>query len=193
MSTVLAGLARIESCQGVSFVRVSPSAELGPAVRRELLSWLERYRQLALGDSSWAYPGFADLVAEHGVFYSPAPWTGEVRQEPGRCFKAASAHAERSALVYAEGYALARSAVPFVVFEHAWCVGGDGRAVDPALPDGMVQGYLGVPLNGAFRREQQRLRGTDAVFVSDPRNLFGGVNEVVLRAGLPEGAVASPR
>ncbi|WP_146051047.1 hypothetical protein [Streptomyces noursei] len=157
--------------------------------KRGIAEWLEKYRQLRVGDSSWAYRSFADLVAEHGVFYSPASWPLSDEQQPGRCFKAARECSERTAWTYAEGFVLAPSAAPFIVFEHAWCLTGDGRVADPSLPDGMAEGYLGIPLSGKFCREQRGLRATDAVFASDPSNPLTGINDYILRVGLPQHAV----
>ncbi|MDR6980943.1 hypothetical protein J2X68_007685 [Streptomyces sp. 3330] len=89
-----------------------------------------------------------------------------------------------------EGFVLVPSAAPFSSFEHAWCLTADGKVADPSLPDGTATGYFGIPLQDVFRREQQTLRGTDSVFVSDPINPLASVNEAVLRAGLLPHAVA---
>ncbi|MEU9413713.1 hypothetical protein AB0E08_49655 [Streptomyces sp. NPDC048281] len=128
-------------------------------------------------------------MADHGVFHEPAPWTHGGRHQPGRCFKNASEWAEQAGFTYVEGFVLVPSAAPFSCFEHAWCLTDDGVA-DPSLPDGAAIGYAGIPLTHAFRREQQALRGTDAVLASDPKNPLAGVNEAVLRTGLPPHAVA---
>ncbi|MFI8343929.1 hypothetical protein ACIF8W_28205 [Streptomyces sp. NPDC085639] len=158
----------------------------------ELVAWLGRYAQLGTGDKSWPYRSLADLVTEHGRFYRPEPWPMNDAQQPGHCFKAASEWADRMGWTYVEGFVLVPSAAPFTVFEHAWCLDGKGQVADPALPDGKAQGYLGIPVTADFRHAQQRLRGTDAVFTSDPSNPQASVNEHILRAGLPENAVAHP-
>ncbi|NIY64075.1 hypothetical protein SMALB_2023 [Streptomyces malaysiensis] len=63
-----------------------------------------------------------------------------------------------------------------------WCLTGESRDVDPALPDGTAAVYWGLPLTDAFRHSQGR--GGDAVltFGRDP---LLGVNTEVLRDGLP--------
>ncbi|MFJ2397353.1 hypothetical protein ACIOTI_31945 [Streptomyces sp. NPDC087843] len=142
-----------------------------------------------MGDTSWSYRCFADLVADHGRFYRPALWPMTDPHQPGCCFRAASEWADRAGWTYVEGFALVPSAAPFVVFDHAWCLTQQGQVADPALPDGMATGYLGIALDAGFRREQQRTRATDAVFVSDPSNPLAGVNEQILRSGLPKGAL----
>ncbi|MFD4605968.1 hypothetical protein ACFWPQ_49190 [Streptomyces sp. NPDC058464] len=157
---------------------------------QELHRWLELYRQLRLGDSSWAHQSFADLVAACGSFQRPTSWTYGGIQQPGECFKTATAWAENAGWTYVEGFALVPSAAPFTCIEHAWCLTDDGVA-DPSLPDGTATGYVGIPLTHTFRREQQALRGTDAVFVSDPKNVLAGINQDLLRSGLPPHALAS--
>ncbi|MFD9398226.1 hypothetical protein ACFWA4_05330 [Streptomyces sp. NPDC060011] len=151
---------------------------------QELAKWLALYGQLRVGDASWAYRSFADLVAEHGRFYPSAPWPQPDPPRPGQCFRAASEWADRAGWTYVEGFVLAPPVAPFTVFEHAWCLTQEGRVADPALPDGMATGYVGIPVSCAFRREQQGIRGTHAVFTSDPINPLAGVNEEVLRSGL---------
>ena len=158
--------------------------------RQELAEWVDKYRQLRVGDSSWAHCSVADLVAEHGIFYPPAPWPLNDPQQPGRCFKAAHEYAERNGWTYTEGFVLVPSAAPFSAFEHAWCLTNDGLVADPALPDGLAAGYFGIPLTDDFRRQQQRQRDTDAVFASDPSNPLAGTNDHILRTGLPRHALA---
>ncbi|MFE6946655.1 hypothetical protein [Streptomyces chartreusis] len=157
---------------------------------QELTSWLDRYRQLRIGHDTWAHRSFADLVAAYGSFFDPAPWLERGPQTPGQCFAAASHWADEEGWAYVEGFAIAPSAAPFTVFEHAWCVTDKGDVADPALPDGVVTGYFGIPLNSDFRREQQRLRATKAVFTSDPSNPLAGFNDQILRQGLPRHALA---
>lgn len=155
----------------------------GPQAQ-EFTKWLALYGQLQVGDASWAHRSFADLVAEQGRYYPPAPWPQPDPPRPGQCFRAASEWADRAGWTYVEGFALAPTAAPFTVFEHAWCVTQDGQVADPALPDGMVTGYVGIPVDSAFRHEQQGKRGTHAVFTSDPLNPLAGLNEDILRNGL---------
>ncbi|MGW2657026.1 hypothetical protein ACWC1D_25640 [Streptomyces sp. NPDC001478] len=159
--------------------------------QNELSQWLNKYGQLRVGDETWAYRSFADMVAEHGSFFAPAPWPMRHPQTPGRCFAAASEWSDRTGWAYAEGYVLVPSAVPFTVFEHAWCLTDEGKVADPALPDGLASGYLGIPITGKFRCEQQRSRNTKAVFVSDPINPLAGVNEKIFLTGLPPWALAT--
>ncbi|MER7805378.1 hypothetical protein ABTX71_34300 [Streptomyces parvulus] len=161
--------------------------------RRELKRWVGLYQQLGVGETSWVYRSFADLLADHGHYQAPAPWVHGGKQRPGRCFETASRWAEQEGWLYVEGLAYAPSAAPFSCFEHAWCLTADGLVADPSLPDGVATGYLGVPLTRAFRRQQQAARGTSAVLVSDPVNPFAGNNDRVLRTGLPEHALAHPR
>ncbi|WP_413754763.1 hypothetical protein [Streptomyces sp. MMBL 11-3] len=168
----------------------SPTAKPGTTkTEQELRRWLTLYQQLGPGDGTWAHPSFAHLVSAHGVYREPAPWTHGGVQQPGRCFETASQWAERTGWTYVEGFALLPAAAPFACFEHAWCMAGNTVA-DPSLPDGTAIGYIGIPITHAFRREQQARRGTDAVFVSDPKNPLAGINEDVLRAGLPPHALS---
>ncbi|MGW1976515.1 hypothetical protein [Streptomyces sp. NPDC001889] len=162
--------------------------------RGQFAQWLDRSRQRRVGDESWAYRSFADLVAEHGSFFSPAPWpAAEAHPKAGgRCFAAASEWSDRTGWTYAEGYAIVPSEVdPFPVFEHAWCLTGEGEVADPALPDGMATGYFGIPVSERFRREQQHSRATKAVFTQDPSNPLAGVNKLIFRTGLPRHALAT--
>ncbi|MFD7961192.1 hypothetical protein ACFV5J_10335 [Streptomyces zaomyceticus] len=138
-----------------------------------------------MGDETWAFRSFADLVAEHGSFFAPAPWPADVSASPGQCFAAASHWSDEVGWLYVEGFVLVPSAAPFTVFEHAWCLTDEGKVADPALPDHTASGYLGIPLTYDFRCEQQRIRQTNAVFVSDPVNPLAGVNEQILKTGLP--------
>ncbi|MET7944192.1 hypothetical protein [Streptomyces sp. NPDC005302] len=160
-----------------------------PARARELRRWLALYAKLQVGDASWAYRSFAQLVSDHGFYQQPSPWVHDGLQRPGQCFSTASQWAERAGWTYVEGYVLVPSAAPFSCFEHAWCLTDQGVA-DPCLPDGTAVGYVGIPLTDSFRRQQQALRATHAVFVADPVNPLAGINEDVLRAGLPSQAVA---
>ncbi|SHM52173.1 hypothetical protein [Streptomyces yunnanensis] len=172
---------------------IRSTAEDPGQVVQELTEWLDRYRQVQVGDASWAYRSFAALVAEPGTFYRSAPWPMSDPQQLGRCFKTASQWAERPGWTYVEGFALVPSAAPFNAVEHAWCLTGEGQVADPSLPDGMAVGYVGIPLSDGFRHEQQLLRATDAVFTSDPSNLLAGVNEQILRTGLPRHALVPGR
>ncbi|MFI6883837.1 hypothetical protein [Streptosporangium canum] len=96
--------------------------------------------------------------------------------------------AEAHDLIYVEGMALA-AGLPVGGFDHAWCVDArDGHhVIDPTLPDGWASAYVGVPLNGAYRRQQQGRRGGAAVFTVDS----GGWqdNAVALRDGVPAAAL----
>lgn len=145
------------------------------------------YRALRSGDDSWVYPSVADLVAEHGVFYAPSPWlAGKHPARTGYCFAAAQEWAEQEGWTYVEGYVLSPSAMPFIVFDHAWCLTPAGQVADPALPNGLATHYFGVPYTDAFRREQTDRRG-DAL-ITFGHKPFLGVNSRVLRDGLPPGA-----
>ncbi|MER5326569.1 hypothetical protein [Streptosporangium roseum] len=79
--------------------------------------------------------------------------------------------------------------LPVGGFDHAWCVNArDGHhVIDPTLPDGWASAYVGVPLSGAYRRQQQARRGGAAVFTVDP----GGWqdNAAALRDGVPTAAL----
>ncbi|MFD5516363.1 hypothetical protein [Streptomyces sp. NPDC127066] len=59
---------------------------------------------------------------------------------------------------------------------------------DPAIPDGWVLAYRGLPLTDTFRRAQGR--GSYAV-ITFGRDLFPGPNTAVLRDGLPSAALAT--
>ncbi|MGW3291054.1 hypothetical protein ACWDR3_41115 [Streptomyces sp. NPDC001002] len=159
---------------------------------QELRRWLELYGNMRVGDPSWVYRSFAELVADCGFYQQPAPWTQRSVQKPGQCFKAAREWAERPGWTYVEGYVLVPSAAPFSCFEHAWCLTDHGVA-DPSLPDGVAAGYIGIPLTDAFCRQQRAARATDAVFVSDPASPLAGINESILRTGLPSDAMARSR
>ncbi|MEU7322610.1 hypothetical protein AB0465_37590 [Streptomyces griseoviridis] len=140
-------------------------------------------------DRSWRHPTFADLVLEHGLWYAPAPWPAEHAwmPTPGRCFEAAHTWADREGWTYVEGYALVPGTWPTAAVEHAWCLTDTGRVADPALPDGFATAYLGVPLSHSFRAA--RPEGRDAVLTTGS-NMMLGPNTVVLRSGLPPGALA---
>ncbi|MFI9825270.1 hypothetical protein ACIHFC_33260 [Streptomyces sp. NPDC052013] len=167
-----------------------PASEDSQQPLEELTKWLELYRQLRVGDDTWAHRSFADLVTAYGSFFNPAPWLERGPQRPGHCFAAASHWADEKGWAYVEGFAVTPSNAVFTVFEHAWCLTDEGDVADPALPDGVATGYIGIPLSSSFRREQQRLRATKAVFTSDPSNPLAGFNEQILRQGLPRHALA---
>ncbi|MBM9624438.1 hypothetical protein [Streptomyces zhihengii] len=167
-----------------------PSTTHDNGAENELRRWMALYANLRIGDPSWAHSSIADLTATHGTYHDPSPWTRADEQQPGRCFEVATLWAERAGWTYIEGFALAPSAWPFPVFEHAWCLTADGLVADPALPDGTATGYFGIALSDAYRREQQSNRGTNAVFASDPANPLAGINEQALREGLPPSALA---
>lgn len=149
---------------------------------------LSLQRALRLGADGWAFPSVADLLAKHGVRFRPSPWPGG--EHPGRvgeCFAAAHEWADRMGWTYVEGLVHVPAAALWPVFDHAWCLTEDGSVADPALPDGLAAGYVGVPYSEAFRREQSGRRG-DALITFGRVAL--GANTSVLRDGLPAGAVA---
>lgn len=156
-----------------------------------LQTWIDRYRQVPLGDETWAYASFADLVARHGQSYEPAPWLMDEPQKPGQCFAASRRRAEEAGWTYVEGFVLVPSVVPFICFEHAWCLTPEGLVVDPAVADGLATAYVGVPLTDRFCSEQRELRQTDAVLAFDPLSPLAGANTLILRDGLPPYALAS--
>ncbi|MFI2790616.1 hypothetical protein [Kitasatospora sp. NPDC018614] len=47
--------------------RVTAEADQSSTAASDVLQeWIARYRQLPLGDRSWVYASFAELVARHG-------------------------------------------------------------------------------------------------------------------------------
>ncbi|MFD0480386.1 hypothetical protein ACFQ0B_78890 [Nonomuraea thailandensis] len=102
---------------------------------------------------------------------------------PGTCFATASRLADEHAdLLYVEGMVVA-DGVPFA-FDHAWCVSAaSDRVIESTLPDGAGLVYLGIALTDGYRREQQALRGVDAVITGGGINLADNVD--ALRVGLP--------
>ncbi|MEU2042753.1 hypothetical protein [Nocardia niwae] len=161
-----------------------------------LTAWIEAYQQLRIGDSSWSYRSFGDLLAAHGQFFFPDRWPSATPhpRRARQCFHAANEWADRNGWTYVEGLVYVPAAAPHeIVDDHAWCLTADGSVADPALPDGAAAGYIGIPITAEFRHNQRRARGTDAVFTADPANPFAGhVNEAILRHGLPADAVAAP-
>ncbi|MER5984354.1 hypothetical protein [Streptomyces sp. NPDC001787] len=83
-----------------------------------LQEWIARYRQLPLGDESWVYTSFAELVVHHGQAYEPAAWPMPDAQHPRRCFHVARRWAEEAGWTYVEGFVLVPSEIPFSGFEH---------------------------------------------------------------------------
>ncbi|MFJ4624559.1 hypothetical protein [Streptomyces sp. NPDC088812] len=151
---------------------------------------LEQLRALAL-DRSFTHPAFADLVLAHGRDYAPALWPAAAQAHPqraGDCFAGAHEWADDEGWTYCGGYALAAADPVIGAFEHAWCLIPEGRAADPAVPDGRVLAYRGLPLTDAFRRAQGR--GGHAV-ITFGRDLLTGPNLDVLRGGLPPDALAA--
>lgn len=157
----------------------------------EMARWIEILRTMPRGPQSWRHPSFADLVDTHGRFYTPAPWPLADAHRPGQCFKAATEGAHTHEWTYVEGLVLVPDAAPFEVFDHAWCLTNAGKVADPAIPNGLAVLYLGIPVTTTFRLDQQSRRGTYAVFTDDPDNPLAGVNEPVLRDGLPVDAIAT--
>jgi hypothetical protein len=169
---------------------VSQSADEAAETLQE---WIDRYRQVPIGDDSWVYASFAELVARHGQPYEPASWPKPAAQYPGRCFSVARRWAEDAGWTYVEGFVLVPSEIPFSGFEHAWCLTDEGKVADPALPDGWATAYFGVPLSDRFCREQRALRGTDAVLTFDTLKPWVGANTAILRDGLPPYAMSPTR
>ncbi|MEU3290469.1 hypothetical protein [Streptomyces longwoodensis] len=139
-------------------------------------------------DRSWTHPSFADLILTHGRDFDPAPWpVGAHPQRTGDCFTAAHEWAERAGWTYCEGYALSGDAI-IGAFEHAWCLTPDGRVADPAIPDGWVLAYCGLPLTDTFIRAQDR---GESPVITIPRDPYVGPNTAILRDGLPPDALAA--
>ncbi|MFD7835654.1 hypothetical protein [Streptomyces sp. NPDC059761] len=159
----------------------------------ELALWLDRFKQLRLGDETWAYHTFADLIDRHGAFYPPAPWpAGQHPQRTNQCFAAAHEWADRMGWTYVEGLALVPGSM-FPVFGHAWCLTPSGTVADPAIPDGWAAGYLGVPFSTRFRHTLRETRPGTALVTAGPLELgrpYYGPNTTILREGLPPGALA---
>ncbi|GGN46657.1 hypothetical protein [Streptomyces fuscichromogenes] len=161
----------------------------GPVHAGHLRAVLEQLRTLVpKRRRDWAYPTFAGLVLTHGRDFAPASWTaGTHPRRTGECFAAAHEWADREGWAYCEGYALAADPV-IGAFEHAWCLTPDGRVADPAIPDGWVLAYRGLPLTASFLRAQGR---GDAAVITLPRDMLVGPNAAVLRDGLPSDALAT--
>lgn len=126
------------------------------------------------------------LVLELGQWHHPTPLPGRMapwREQLKACFATAArlADAHPGELYYVEGYAdpgINGLAFPL---EHAWCVDGQGRVVDPTwAPVGVA--YLGVPLTPEFRHS--RLTGTSSSV------LLSTENADLYLQGLPIGAIA---
>ncbi|MFJ4526198.1 hypothetical protein ACIP4Y_35670 [Streptomyces sp. NPDC088810] len=94
----------------------------GETAADTLQKWIDPYRQLPLGDASWAYTSFADLVAQHGRSYEPAAWPMREGQLMGHCFSTSRRWAAKTGWTYVEGFVLVPSAIPFSGFDHAWCL-----------------------------------------------------------------------
>ncbi|MFF4661346.1 hypothetical protein [Streptomyces sp. NPDC001381] len=58
---------------------------------------------------------------------------------------------------------------------------------EPAIPDGWVLAYSGLPLADTFIRAQNR---GDHLVITVPRDTYTGPNTTVLRDGLPPDALA---
>jgi hypothetical protein len=160
-----------------------------PALDR-LLKFLHQLADLQRGAhrgrEAWRYDSFAELVLDLGRVFIPAPFPDDQqRGYPGQCFRNAARYADVTDLTYVEGVVLTQQ-LPFG-FDHAWTAAGDGRAVDPSLPDRMAVAYIGVPVTPVFRKAQQAARNVDAVFAQAP----GGwtENDEVLRTGVPAEAL----
>lgn len=134
------------------------------------------------------HPTLADLVLARGRDFAPAPWpSGPHPQRMGDCFAAAHTWANREGWTYCEGYALAVEPI-IGAFEHAWCLTPDGRVADPAVPDGWIAAYRGLPLSDTFIRTSDR---SDNAVITFGRNLSAGPNTALLRDGLPSGALVA--
>lgn len=134
---------------------------------------------------TWACASLAELLLAQGRLFTPAPRPPRFSAGvPGTCFATASRMAdEHPDLLYAEGMVLA-DGLPFA-FDHAWCVSAaSDHVIDSTLPDGAGLAYLGIVLTDDYRREQQALRGVDAVITGGGINLAD--NADALREGLPD-------
>jgi hypothetical protein len=155
-----------------------PALRLHQYARQEAAMWRS-------SRPGWRWASLSDLVADRGVFHTPAPWPGRrpPYARPGRCFATVTRYLDnpgrRPGLTYVEGLTLVEGE-PFP-FDHAWLTDADGRAFDPSLPDGMAVAYLGVPVPCEERRRIQQQRGTWAVFTACHDGWT--VNETVLKTG----------
>ncbi|GAA1613643.1 hypothetical protein GCM10009733_007200 [Nonomuraea maheshkhaliensis] len=139
---------------------------------------------------TWSYASLAELLLAQGRLFTPAPRPPRFAAgPPGTCFTTASRMADEHAdLLYVEGMVLA-DGVPFA-FDHAWCVSAESdHVIDSTLPDGAGLAYLGIALTDDYRREQQALRGLDAVITGGGINLAD--NADALREG-PSGHAWRP-
>ncbi|MFB4273452.1 hypothetical protein [Nonomuraea sp. GTA35] len=133
---------------------------------------------------TWSYASLAELLLAQGRLFTPAVRPARFAAgPPGTCFATASRMADEHAdLLYVEGMVVA-DGVPFA-FDHAWCVSAaSDRVIDSILPDGAGLAYLGIALTDDYRREQQALRGVDAVITDGGINLADNADS--LRGGLP--------
>ncbi|GAA4932857.1 hypothetical protein HD597_000449 [Nonomuraea thailandensis] len=133
---------------------------------------------------TWSCASLAELLLAYGRLFTPAARPARFTVgPPGTCFATASRLADEHAdLLYVEGMVVA-DGVPFA-FDHAWCVSAaSDRVIESTLPDGAGLVYLGIALTDGYRREQQALRGVDAVITGGGINLADNVD--ALRVGLP--------
>ncbi|MFD8750722.1 hypothetical protein ACFV0O_07055 [Kitasatospora sp. NPDC059577] len=146
------------------------------------------------------------VVLAQGLLQSPSPWPAGMprRGNGGASFRNAWRIARRSpALAYVEGYVIEGDGA---VTHHAWCVDGDGHALDPTWPDGRARAYAGIGMALPWVAAVQLRTCTRTRFpgVLDPavqhtrdadRVLTYGVPvEALLRLGreLPAGSVSRP-
>ncbi|MGP4105245.1 hypothetical protein [Nonomuraea sp. KM90] len=131
--------------------------------------------------------GLAELLLAQGRLFTPAARPGGFAAgTPGTCFATASRMADEHAdLLYVEGMVLA-DGVPFA-FDHAWCVrAASDHVIESTLPDGPAWPTSAIALTDDYRREQQALRGVNAVITGGGINLAD--NADALRGGLPSHA-----
>ncbi|WP_031172556.1 hypothetical protein [Streptosporangium roseum] len=152
---------------GAAGAFADPEQQLLSHVAAHAALWAGTYRGRR---DDWPYAGLAGLLLTHGRLFTPADRPPHIQPgPPGSCFADATRIAEAHDLIYVEGMALV-DGLPVGGFDHAWYVDArDGHhVIDPALPDVWAPAYVGVPLSGAYRRQQQARRGGAAIFTADP-------------------------
>lgn len=93
------------------------------------------------------------------------------RMPSKQCFRNALVHAQAHGLAYAEGYALSGSLTKrglVLPVEHAWCVDGQGRAIDPTWEEPEASFYLGIEFDAADVWKRVERNGTFGVFCVGP-------------------------